>query len=164
MANIKKDMSVINYTISGGHLDLNNFKFQAGKSYGFTIPPAENPNEGLLSLEKEAEENYELLASSVSDTDKISKSEYLRDGPELLGPMKLILSDEDKSGIEGISNATEFSRTTVHTFYALSLQSGIVNDMKEFVNGMIGKPTQTYANLKNRINKDEAAKILSTFV
>ena len=126
------------------------------------LVPSENPSEELIASEKETDKGYDAWASSIVGEDKLSKFQYKTGDKPTLDPRRLRLSDDDKAGVKGISEATGFSRTTVHTFYALSLSSNLVNDMKDFVNKMVGEPTQTYGNIKNRLNKEEGAKILST--
>ena len=133
-----------------------------GELTGEDLVPSEKPGEALLALEKEADKNYDAFVLSVPDENKLSKSQFKTGGIASVDPRKLRLDDDDKAGIKGISEATGFSRTTVLNFYALSLSSGLVRDMREFVSTMIGEPTQTYGHLKNGLSEKEGAKILST--
>lgn len=152
---------MINMQVVGGYVTGLDFVAVKG-GYEINVPAAENPGEQLLALEQEAEQKYESWISSVSDENKLSKYQYRSDTGAILDPRMLRLDDADRAGIKGISEATGFSRTTVQTFYALSLQSGLAKDMKDFVSKMVGEPTQTYNHLKNRLSDDEGAKILST--
>ena len=124
--------------------------------------PEEKYGEVLLALEKEADKNYDAIVSSVRDEDKLSKAQFKTGSIARSAPWKLRLDDDDKAGIEGIAKATGFSRTTVLSFYELSIASGIVRDMREFVGKAIGEPTITYGRLKNTLSEEEGAKILST--
>ena len=151
---------MINMTAMG--LNLNDYLMEAGKAKELKPIESINPGPALLKLEQEAESKYNSWVSSVKDQDKVSKSQF-RSGPQTsFDARKLKLNEAEKSGVSGISEATGFSRTTVHTFYALSVSSGLVNSMDEFVTKMIGEPTQSYSYLKNRLTEDEGVKILST--
>lgn len=145
-------------------LNLNDYLMETGKAKALKQIDTKNSGPALLKLEQEAESKYEEWVSSVNEQNKVSKSHFLSSSQASFDARKLKLSEAEKLGISGISKATGFSRTTVHTFYALSVSSGLVNNMGEFVNNMIGEPTQSYSYLKNRLTKDEGAKILSTLV
>ena len=122
----------------------------------------EDPVKALIAREKELDKNYDAFISSVPDENKLSKAQFKTIGMDNFASWKLRLDDDDKAGIEGIAKATGFSRTTVLDFYALSVFSGIVRDMREFVGKAIGEPTITYGRLKNTLSEEEGAKILST--
>ena len=157
--NTKQGRNMINMTVIGS---FNGIHMEKGKSYELDMTKPTNPGKELLIIEEEADSRYEAWVSSVSDQDKLSKQQFKSNTRTNFDARQLQLSEIDQLGVNGISEATGFSRTTVHTFYALSVSSGLVNSMDEFVSKMVGEPTQSYNHLKNRLTEDEGAKILST--
>lgn len=135
-----------------------------GENYEIKVTKPENLGDELLKMEKEADSKYEAWNSYIGEQNKISKAQFRSSNGPDFDPRKLQLNASEKTGINGISEATGFSRTTVHTFYALSVKSGLVNSISEFVTKMVGEPTQSYSHLKNRLTENEGAKILSTLV
>ncbi|MCP5207622.1 MAG: hypothetical protein H7A01_10495 [Hahellaceae bacterium] len=144
-------------------LNLNDYVVERGKEKETKTIDVVNSGPALLKHEKESDLKYDAWVSSVKDQNKLSKTEFSSGGTNV-DARKLRLNEAEKKGVAGISEATGFSRTTVHRFYALSVSSGIVNSMGAFVTKMIGEPTQSYGNIKNSLTTDEGAKILSTLV
>lgn len=135
-----------------------------GENYEIKVTKPENLGDELLKMEKEADSKYDTWNSYIGEQHKISKAQFRSSNGPDFDPRKLQLNESEKTGINGISEATGFSRTAVHTFYALSVKSGLVNSINEFVTKMVGEPTQRYSHLKNRLTENEGAKILSTLV
>ncbi len=103
------NMTVIGSTINGLHLEK-------GKSYELDMTKPTNPGKELLIREEETDSKYEAWVSSIIDQDKLSKQQFKSDTRTNFDARQLEFSESDQPVVNGISEATGFSRSTVHTF------------------------------------------------
>lgn len=142
--------------VGGVSLYLNGVRQEEGKAFKSINSAAD-----LFESEARVDSQYDAWKSSVPESQRLSKFDVMHRDEAFIDGRLLRLNENDEKGIEAISKATGFARATVQQFYALSLASGVMENMSDFVKGMIGEPNLVYDESKDRISPAEGARILS---
>jgi len=119
--------------------------------------------EGQVQQENAIDAKYDEWIAAGESRGHISKSDFQKTH-DLSKINQLDLSETETKGIAEISKATGFSRTTIHHLYGMSVASGAVTSMRNFIDNMTKDKPDTYGPLKKDLSTDDRARIISILV